>query len=138
MKTVNSMLVIDDNEISCLLISKVIDYANFTNQLNTFQQAEEALSFLSNLVEHQPTKFPQVIFLDVNMPRMNGWAFLEFYEQFPASLIQDCKLFMLSASIDEEDRTKALNYKSVTDYIIKPITKNVLQELSSKYFQQQL
>ncbi len=133
MKPISSMIVIDDNEISNILVQKLIDYENLTDQLSTFQYAQEALDYLKAIGDDH-TAFPKVIFLDVNMPQMDGWEFLDEFAQLSDKAKQDCHLFMLSSSISEADIEKANQYKEVTEYVTKPITREILQHIKETYF----
>ncbi len=134
MNMVRSMVVIDDNTISNILVTKLVEYEKVTNNLRTFQYAVQALEYLSKAAQYEIHNFPEIIFLDVNMPQMDGWEFLQEYMQLPTEATKNCHLFMLSSSISESDIEKAKNYSVVTDYISKPITREILKDIRKKYF----
>ncbi|MGY6561999.1 MAG: response regulator [Luteibaculaceae bacterium] len=109
-----TLILIDDDHISNLINSKMI--AKYNPSVNTFVflKATEALKELPNLLENSKT----IIFLDINMPEMNGWEFLDSYN-FENS---NCKIYMLTSSINESDKVKAKSYSVVEDFISKPLS----------------
>ena len=131
---VRSMVVIDDNTISNILVTKLIEYEKVAKRLQTFQYASKALDYLAETIGNQKETFPEIIFLDVNMPQMDGWEFLQEYMKLPSGATRNCHLFMLSSSISEQDIEKAKDYSVVTDYISKPITREILRDIHKKYF----
>lgn len=91
-----------------------------------FTSPEEGLSF----IETAPTPSqPQYILLDINMPTMTGWEFLDEYEQLPAQLKQNYKVYILSSSIDERDMERARNNSNVQGYIVKPLKFAIIDDL---------
>ena len=77
---------------------------------------------------------PDLIFLDINMPILDGWDFLEKYNQFDKELQDLVVIIMLSTSGYPEDIARAMSYSCVSDYIIKPLTKEKLESINRKYF----
>ena len=71
-----------------------------------------------------------VIFLDINMPGMNGWEFLDEFNNLTHHVKTRCKIFMLTSSIDPSDIKKSQTYSTVKDFITKPLTKEKLEKLS--------
>jgi response regulator of citrate/malate metabolism len=117
----NSMIwLIDDdalvNKMNSITISKTI----VDSEIQIFDRAQKALDVLSFSDIR-----PQLVFLDINMPEMTGFEFLEFI----TTQNYDLNVIMLSSSIDPDDRSKALEYKVVSDYIKKPLLKKKLLEL---------
>jgi CheY-like chemotaxis protein len=78
-----------------------------------------------------PADFPDIIFLDINMPDMDGWDFLAHFKNFPIDARTKCKVVMLTSSIDIFDIRKARVYKEVIDYIIKPLQIKMLNILGT-------
>jgi CheY-like chemotaxis protein len=96
-----------------------------------FGNGFEAISYLEEHV-HQPELLPHVIFLDINMPTMDGWEFLEAFGLLQSKLRQPIHIYMVSSSMDDYDIQKSKEYHMVTDYVIKPINKERFEELIHK------
>ena len=126
MAFINSVVLIDDDEIFNLVTENLIKLYDFADQVITFQSAAEALSFLKGL-SNKKEAYPEVIFLDVNMPITDGWGFLDIYRQFPEEVKSQAQLYMLSSSLDEFDVLKSKQYEDVYDFIQKPLLKMNLE-----------
>lgn len=87
--------------------------------LSTFEDGEKAIEQIKVDID---SELPAVIFLDINMPIMDGWDFMESIIQLKESMDKFPKIYMVSSSIDERDISKAKSYKEIVDYLIKPIT----------------
>ncbi|MEZ7500674.1 response regulator [Flavobacterium sp. Arc3] len=129
------ILCVDDDPITLMLCKKVLCKTTFSNEIITAQNGEEALQYFDSikLTENGTKKAPQLIFLDLNMPVMGGWEFLDL---FCDSTYQDfntiTKVVILSSTIDPEDLEKAKKYSMVIDFLPKPITLSMLDYLSNK------
>lgn len=138
MGRISNIIVIDDDRISNLICEKVLRNNDFAEEIKSFTSAEQGLAYLDDVVSKGGEDFPDAVFLDINMPEMDGWDFLEVYKKYDESLVSNCKLFMLSSSIDKEDIGKAKTYNQVLDYIIKPISTQVISKLTDDHFSEQL
>ncbi|MCU0439279.1 MAG: response regulator [Raineya sp.] len=112
-------LVIDDDKINNLVCESVIKKVQESNHVMSFLRAEEALNYLSS----GNNNHPDIIFLDINMPEMDGW---EFLERFLPIRKNHTYIFMLSSSINQADFDKAKKYTEVLDYVVKPFSKEKL------------
>jgi CheY-like chemotaxis protein len=121
--SINQVLIVDDSEIDQYLAKYLIESFNITIDILQAYDGQEALEILSTLP--QP---PSVIFLDINMPRMNGHEFLEKYE---ADGQVNTTVIMLSSSEAETDKEKSLAYACVKKFVTKPISKTELERLLS-------
>lgn len=131
----NTVFVIDDNPGNNLLSKIILTEYGFVQKIHAFLSAKEALEELKKMVNGEIIrKFPEIIFLDINMPRMNGWEFLEQFEQLPQTVIQDCQVYMLSSSLFELDEQKAKTYSSVRGFFEKPISEAMLKTIKDKGF----
>lgn len=113
--------LIDDHEMSSYLTEHTLKTNHFSDDFRSFTNAGKALSELNKTIE--TGTFPDFIFLDLNMPVLDGWSFLKAYAKFPANLKEKCVLYILSSSVDEDDINKSKLYEDVRDFLIKPIDK---------------
>ncbi len=133
MKKIHTVLVIDDDPINNVICKTLIRTLRFSEVVHSFVRAKEALEYLRNAIDNQPEKVPQVLFLDVNMPEMDGWEFLEEYDKFPADFKENCHLYMLSSSVNREDMRKSEHYKYIRDFIQKPLSPVSLEDVQGGY-----
>tara|TARA_R110000868_G_scaffold51116_5_gene162405 strand:- start:260 stop:670 length:411 start_codon:yes stop_codon:yes gene_type:complete len=131
------ILCVDDDPITLMLCKKVIGKTTFSNKIITAQNGEEALSYFDTIkndfeVNNKSTPLPQLIFLDLNMPVMGGWEFLDIFNTSNYSNFNTIKVVVLSSTIDPEDLQKASTYPMVIDFLSKPITLSMLDYLSNK------
>jgi CheY-like chemotaxis protein len=117
---------IDDDVITNFLSSKIIEKEKFAKKVSTFVQADEALATLREISADAPSKFPDIIFLDINMPGMDGWAFMEEYQKLPKALTSGCRLFILSAALDKKEILQARSYEEVEEFLAKPLSPEML------------
>lgn len=125
MEKLHSILIIDDDPINNFLFSKIIMVSGVAEKAETVISGKKGLEFLEQKI-NSGEHLPDIIFLDINMPVMNGWEFLERYHAFPEQVRQQIRLYMLSSSVYHEDLLKAKSYEDVVDYITKPLTKEIL------------
>lgn len=118
----NSVWLIDDDELSNFLNANILEVNQFSSQVRSFSNAQEALDELKASVELRE-KFPDFIFLDLNMPILDGWDFLKTYGKFPKERKESCTLYILSSSINVEDINKAKLHEEVRDFFSKPLNK---------------
>lgn len=130
---INKVLCIDDDPIALVLCDMVIKKAEFAKEVLTAKNGKEGLALFSahfsknnNAVKQDP---PVVIFLDLNMPVMNGWDFLEDYVMKYADRLPNTKVVIVSSTVNPEDFSRANRYDLVIDFINKPLTTEGLQEL---------
>jgi len=130
-----NVLVIDDDEISNFIYSRVIEASGSAETTKSCMSGEQALQYLKDTIENNPDSFPDMIFLDINMPVMNGWEFLDIYiDEIPYKYQEQTILCMLSSSVYKEDINRAKQYSQVKEYIPKPLTSESLKSIMKKYF----
>jgi len=119
----DTCLLIDDNYIDNFVTRKILEVCNFAETIVVVRSATEAIESL-----RKGTVKPEVIFLDVRMPLMSGFEFLEAYDKIDMDK-QNVKIFMLSSSLDPLDIRKAMENKYITQFIHKPLTQKAIEEL---------
>jgi len=123
-----NVMLIDDFALDRFLAEKVIEKNSFAERVTTFSSAIDGLSFLRSTDEEE--QLPDVIFLDIYMPIMNGFQFLDNFVGLPELVQSKCKIVILSSSSAAEDKERIGNYPFVKDFIIKPLSAEKLDQLS--------
>jgi CheY-like chemotaxis protein len=115
-----NIVIIDDDPISIFLTEMSLEKEGVSAKLQSFLSAEEALEVLE---EQKFDELPDIIFLDLNMPTINGWQFLDAFQHLPVAKFQDkCAIYILTSSLDIADTKKANENDLVKGIIHKPIT----------------
>lgn len=115
----NTILLIDDNEIDMFINEKVIHAKKTGVKVIRESSAKNAIENFKNA--RTKKNIPDIIFVDLNMPAMNGFDFMENFEKLPGHLINDCKVFMLTTSTHEQDIKRASEFKYIVKYLNKPL-----------------
>lgn len=128
------ILCVDDDPITLMLCKMVIAKSSFAQEIVTAQNGEEALNYFDelklNTLGSDIGRYPQLILLDLNMPVMGGWEFLDdFSKDEYTSVFKDTKVIVLSSTIDPRDIEKSKTYPMVIDFMSKPITREMLEDL---------
>lgn len=130
---INQVLCIDDDHITLILCDMVIKKAGFATEVITAKNGKEGLAWFSAYFSKNNTatrpQAPQLIFLDLNMPVMNGWDFLEDYLMKYADRLPGTKVVIISSTVNPEDFSRANRYDIVIDFINKPLTIEGLEDL---------
>lgn len=128
----DKILCIDDDPIALMLCKMVINKSLFASEIITTKNGQEALNYFKILKENKE-KQPQLILLDLNMPVMDGWEFLEYFSTDNyANYNTTVKIIILSSTIDPEDLEKAKKYPIVLEFLSKPISKEMLEYIKLK------
>ena len=127
------ILLVDDNPDDNFFHERVIKKSNLAEIVVAKQTGVEALEYLK-LEKDDVELHPELIFLDINMPGMNGWEFLEEYYKLDKQFQSRAIVEMLTTSDNPDDKTKAKLFNGVSDFKTKPLTKEMLQDISDKYF----
>ncbi len=124
-----SVLLVEDDPITILVCDRIMKMNSFAEKVKSCENGKFALDYLKDVTANDPELSPQIIFLDINMPVMNGWDFLEEYENIKDTLPVLPRIFILSSTVDPEDYNKAKSYTSVEDFISKPLSKENLDSI---------
>jgi CheY-like chemotaxis protein len=132
-----TVLLIDDSHADNFLHQRVLRQMQCADQIQVCTSVEDALQYLNTTVDgHYPQ--PDLILLDINMPGLNGWDFLETYAELPAERRSNALLIMLTTSLNPEDRDWASKNPLVSGFFNKPLTQETLEEILDRYFGPQL
>lgn len=128
-----TVLLIDDNIVDLKINSKIIMLSNLFDEIITCQSGEDGLNHLKQTL-NDGGKLPDLILLDIQMPDMDGFEFLELYKNLPKKLTSACLIAMLSSTLDFGDIKKAEANLHVIKLLRKPLFPNELEALLKKYF----
>ena len=120
--------LVDDDKIFQLMSAKMIESLDLSHRILQFGNGEEALHYLRDNIS-TPENLPDYMFLDINMPYLDGWMFLADYAILKNTFEKQIRIFVISSSIDSRDIIRAQNNSDVRDYIIKPVTPEKFKEL---------
>lgn len=129
---INLVMLIDDNDTDNFISKRVIELNHFAKNVEVKNSGEGGLAYLE---EHQnePDLLPELIFLDINMPIVDGFVFLYELENFPERVREKCKVVILSSSDNKKDIDKIINNNHVIKFITKPLTDQALREIKAVY-----
>lgn len=123
MESIDTLCIVDDDSVFQFITQKVVEKTRLVRNIKVFSNGLEAIEFLKS-VREDPEALPDVILLDLAMPVLNGWDFLEEYVALRPSLGKQIVLYIVSSSIDPKDIERARSISEVTDFIIKPVTRD--------------
>ena len=121
--------LIDDDSLAIYLTELLLRTEGFSNSICTFQSAEEALR---TLVAEKKETVPEVVFLDLNMPAMNGWQFLDALAPYEEALRGTCHIYILTSSLALNDLEKAKHYDLVSGLIHKPLDSEEIRAIQAQ------
>lgn len=121
-----NLLVIDDDDINIFIISKIVEKTGYDVEICAKHNGQLAIDYIKDLLSENQN-LPDLVLIDINMPILNGWEFIEAFEAL--DLKADNDMYMLSSSVYENDIEKAKSYKSVKGFISKPLSIDRLKEL---------
>ncbi len=122
------ILIIDDDEINNFIAVKLIDKLPVKAKVITRLNGLAGINFIKEKLQDQ-SDFPDIIFLDINMPVMNGWEFLDEFDAIKSEIKKDFCINMLSSSVYDDDINKANTYNTVNKFISKPLTVEKIRDL---------
>ncbi|MDX2188729.1 MAG: response regulator [Bacteroidota bacterium] len=122
------VLLVDDNETDNFISEKIIEMSGFSDTVIAVDSGSGALEYLESN-KNNPDKIPDVIFLDINMPYVDGFVFLFEFEKFPDSIKKKCKIVILSSSDNKRDIDRIVDNKYVINYVVKPLSPEALKKI---------
>lgn len=120
-------IIIDDSQLDCFIAEKIIQNTGTFSSVKTYTQALEALEVIKGSGEKKDAV--TIIVLDIQMPLMNGFQFVEAFEQLPEEIRAGYAIFMFSSSINENDKNRMENYPSIRRFYGKPISKDTVAKM---------
>ncbi len=132
MSTLKCIMLIDDDNIFVALTKMVIAETNFAGKIDVFGNGQDALAFLAQITEKDEL-LPEIIFLDLNMPVLDGWGFLEEFTLMKPKIEKKIIIYIVSSSVSPHDINRAKNINIVSDFIIKPVTKDKYKDIIKNY-----
>ncbi|MBM1107898.1 response regulator [Aurantibacter crassamenti] len=131
-----TVLLVDDDEATNFIHNMVIKQMNCTENIVIKENGIEALEYLTTSLEG---KFPQpdLIFLDINMPAMDGWEFLEEYKKLDKNQLAQTVIVMLTTSLNPDDKDKAGQVNGISGFMSKPLTSELVEKVLVQHFAEQ-
>ena len=130
---IDKIICIDDDQITLMLCDLVVKNTAFAKEVVMAKNGKEGLNYFSSCFSKKDAdrlnEPPQLIFLDLDMPVMNGWDFLEDYLMKYADRLPDIKVVIISSTVNPEDFARANRYDIVIDFISKPLTAEGIEDL---------
>ena len=124
------VLLVDDNEIDNFINERILNSSFFAKEVIVKNSADAAMAFLKNHPGNAAADLPRLIFLDLNMPVKDGFAFLDEYNSLNNEIKKSCSIIVLSASISPEDINRASTNPHVIKYLNKPLSEKYLEAVN--------
>lgn len=131
-KAIDLVMLVDDNDTDNFISKRIIEITDFAGRVEVKNSGKSALDYLAEN-QNSPENLPNIIFLDINMPVVDGFVFLYEFEKFRELVRTKCKVIILSSSDNKRDIDKIVNNNYVIKFITKPLTEGSLEEIRLKY-----
>ena len=131
----NKVLFIDDDSVALMINRKLVEKSLFAKETMTALNGKRALDYYLALLQcaNEEISYPRLVFLDLNMPVMDGWDFLEEFSKSVFPHFNQTKIVVLSSSINPEDLERSRKYSMVIEFIPKPVTFELLKRLEKDF-----
>ena len=131
MKKFNTVMLVDDNDTDNYISQRIMELSGFSDNILTNNNGKAALEYLE---QHQNdvSQLPDIIFLDISMPIVDGYVFLYEFEKYSQTVKDKCKVAILTSSDNKQDIDRMSGNEFVFKYVIKPITEDVLNEIKAE------
>lgn len=127
---INLVMLVDDNDTDNFISRRIIEITKFAKNVEIKNSGKGALEYLEQNKENSDM-LPDIIFLDINMPIVDGFVFLYEFEKFSDTVKEKCKVIILSSSDNKRDIDKIVNNENVIKFITKPLTETALEEIKA-------
>jgi CheY-like chemotaxis protein len=132
-EVIECVLLIDDDKVTNFYNKRVVSKINNFQEVHAVTNGQMALNYINDS-RNGLCKKPDLIFLDINMPAMNGWEFIEEFKKIDTTFTSSIKIVMLTTSNSPEDYERSLTIDSVDDYINKPLSIDLLSNLIEDHY----
>lgn len=132
-KKINNILLIDDDTVNNFIVINTLNKLDITENVDSVLNGSDGIEYLKKKIETDINQIPAIIFLDINMPIMDGWEFLEEFEKFSEDIKKQSKIYMVSSSVYEDDIAKSKLYSSVIDFISKPLMREKIVDIYNNH-----
>ncbi len=129
MKKIDVACVIDDDEIYTFTIKRLIDKSQIASKTLYFENGKLALDFFNEFL-HQAADLPDLILLDINMPVLDGWQFMDEFIKLSPHINKRITVYIVSSSVDQADINKAKSYEQISDFIVKPVSAAMFRKMA--------
>ena len=129
----SNILLVDDDEVYLFLMNKIIKELTTELKVTSLLDGEEAIEYLSKCTDKN-IDAPEVIFLDINMPFLDGWGFLEEFKKLKPKIQNNVNIYMVSSSNMQHDIEKASEFEELTGYVVKPLKEDKLVEIFTNIY----
>jgi CheY-like chemotaxis protein len=130
-KQIDLVMLVDDNDTDNFISKRIIEITQFAKEVEIKNSGKSALEYLE-IHKNNAERLPNIIFLDINMPIVDGFVFLYEFEKFNDTVKDKCKVIILSSSDNKRDIDKIVNNDHVVKFITKPLTEHALNEIKAK------
>ena len=127
------VMLVDDNDTDNFISKRIIEITDFSEDVIVKNSGKSALDYLEDNKD-KPESLPEIIFLDINMPIVDGFVFLYEYEKFNNEIKDKCRVIILSSSDNKRDIDKIVNNDYVIKFVTKPLTEKTLAEIKTIEF----
>ena len=128
MEKINTICIVDDDKVHTYILNKLIQKLELSDHILSYSNGEKAIDAFKEMVSSN-VYLPDVILLDINMPEMDGWEFIDAFRNLNTPYGKKTAIYISSSSITQEDQEKAATYHEVLNYLIKPIEPQTLLKI---------
>lgn len=123
-----NVLLVDDDQVYQFAASKTIEATGLAGHIKICNDGHDAINYLHGIL-HSSELLPDIIFLDINMPVMDGWEFLDAYGALANKINKTINIYLVSSSVDKNDIMRSQQFGYVTDYLVKPVYKEKFSQV---------
>jgi CheY-like chemotaxis protein len=131
MNKIKNACIVDDDDLFQFVMRQHLERLEMVENIHKFSDGEQALTYIKSNLQ-QPDLLPELILLDVNMPYMDGWQFMREYVKLDLPADIKIKIYILSSSTHESDLQKAKEFPVLAGYLVKPLSKQTIQQIVSE------